>query len=96
MRAAVHVDRAEGVRPADVEDVDALGLGHVDEFHAVRRDELARSARRLAARMRLVALEVRLPGRMQRAGPWLEGHRFERDVVRQMTVRARAIDALRR
>ena len=53
MRAAVHVDRAERVRAADVEDVEPLELRHLDELDAVRRQELARDARRLAARVRL-------------------------------------------
>ena len=72
MRAAVHVDRAEGVRAADVEDVDALQLGQLDELDAVRREELPRDARRLAPRVRLelVALticEERLRPRLERS-----------------------------
>ena len=44
MRAAVHVDRAIGVRAADVEDEDALHLGELDELDAVRRQELTGDA----------------------------------------------------
>ena len=53
MRAAVHVDRSVGVRPADVEDVDALQIGELDELDAVRRQELAEHAGGLASRVRL-------------------------------------------
>ena len=51
--AAVHVDRAEGMRAADVEDVGHLLVRELDEFGSVRRQPLARPARRLAARVRL-------------------------------------------
>src|SRR5438445_715805 len=95
MRPAVHVDRAERVRPADIENVDAFGLGDIDEFNAVWRDEFARPARRFAPRMRLVTLEVGLTRGVQRPRPGLEGHVLELDVVRQMTYRVRAVDALR-
>src|SRR5215510_10582737 len=95
MRASVHVDGAERVWSADVEDVNTFRLRHVHEFHAVRRDELARTAGRLAARVRLVALEVGLTRGVQRARPRLERHGLERDVVGQMTGRISAVDALR-
>ena len=49
VRAPVHVDGAERVRTTDVEDVDALRLGQLDELDAVGRQELAGRARRLAA-----------------------------------------------
>src|SRR5882672_10193937 len=76
MRAAVHVDDAEGVRPADVEDVEALDLGQLDELDAVGREELPRGARRLAARVRLEL--VHLPRVVERARPRLERHGVER------------------
>ena len=53
MRPAVHVDRPIAVWPADVEDVDALELGEIDELHAVRRQQDARDARGLASCVRL-------------------------------------------
>src|SRR5688572_32999422 len=53
VRSAVGVDDAEGVRSADIEDQNAPQLGKLDELDAVRRLELTRDARRLAAGMRL-------------------------------------------
>ena len=53
MRPAIHVDRAVGVRAADVEDVDALQLGELDELDTVRRQELTHATRWLAPRVRL-------------------------------------------
>ena len=49
MRAAVHVNRSVSVRPADVEDVDALQIGELDELDAVRCQELAEHTRGLTA-----------------------------------------------
>ena len=59
MRAAVGVDRAVRVRAADVEDVDPLDLGQLDELDAVRRQELADEPRRLAPRVRLELIACR-------------------------------------
>ena len=70
MRAAVHVDGPEGVRAADVEDVDALQLGQLDELDAVRRLELTDDARRLAARVRLEAMAFAIL--VERRGPRLK------------------------
>ena len=71
MRAAVHVDRPVRVRAADVEDENALNLRQLDELDAVRRQELAHEARRLAARVRLelvllAIVEQRLRPRLER------------------------------
>ena len=67
MRAAVHVDRAKRVRAADIEDVDALQLRHLDELDAVRRQELPRRAAGLAARVRLELVD--LPRVVERLAP---------------------------
>ena len=77
MRAAVHVDGAIRVRAADVEDVEPLDLGQLDELDAVRRQELPREARRLAARVRLelVAPAASRTARSPKAGT---GHGVER------------------
>src|SRR5690606_8728530 len=72
MRASVHVDGAEGVRAADVENVEALLLGQLDELDAVRRQELARGPGRLAAGMRLEL--VNLASVVERLRPRLERH----------------------
>src|SRR5690606_14426879 len=53
VRASVHVHGAEGVRPADIEDVEPLLVGQIDELDTVRRQELPRRAGRLAPRVRL-------------------------------------------
>src|SRR5215216_6471208 len=58
VRASIHVDRAEGVRPADVEEVDALRVGELDEFDTVRRLKLPRDAGRMTARMRLEFVDL--------------------------------------
>ena len=52
MAAAVHVDGAPGVRPADVEDVDPLRLGQLDDLDAVGGHERPRHTGGLAARVR--------------------------------------------
>src|SRR5688572_6561904 len=72
VRATVHVDGAERVRPADIEDIDALQLGGLDELRAVRREELTGHSRRLAARVRLELVLLTLGE--QRLRPWLERH----------------------
>src|SRR5215217_4585181 len=53
MRPAVHVDGPVGVRPADVEDVEPLDLGEVDDLDPIGRQELPGDAGRLAPRVRL-------------------------------------------
>ena len=70
MRAAVHVDRAIGVRTADVEDEDALQFGEFDDLDAVRRQELPDATRRLAPRVRF-ELILEAVG-VDRLGPRLE------------------------
>src|SRR4051812_31914489 len=52
MFPAVHENRAVGMRAADVEDVRHLLIGQLDQFRAVRRQPLTRTARRLAAGVR--------------------------------------------
>ena len=87
MGPSVHVDRAVGVRPADVEDVHPLQLGEFDELDAVRRQELPDAARRLAPRVRL-ELEGAAIGK-HRLRPRLEryrrgiGHRHPRAAIGQ-------------
>src|SRR5688572_11417147 len=58
VRAPVHVDRAEGVRPADVEEVDLLLVWQLDELNAVRRLEFARDAGGLAPCVRLELVDL--------------------------------------
>jgi hypothetical protein len=62
------------VRTADVEDEDALRLGQLDELDAVRRQELAGRARRLAAGVRLELVLLAIV--VHRLGPRLERHLF--------------------
>jgi hypothetical protein len=81
MRAAVHIDGAEGVRPADVEDVHSLLFGLVEELHTVRRYELPRTSRSLASRVRFVALERKFTRFVQCASPRLKRNVFDLDVV---------------
>ena len=72
VRAAVHVDRPVGVGSTNIEDVDALKFGKLDELHAIRGQELSGDARRLAACMRFQF--VLLPIVVYRPGPWLKRH----------------------
>src|SRR6185369_9744116 len=53
MRSPVHEDRAKRVRAADVEDEDALLDSILDKLHTIWREELACTAGRFAASMRL-------------------------------------------
>src|SRR5688500_5781611 len=76
VRSAVHVDGAIGVWPADVEDVDALQLRHLDALDSVSRLERARDARSLAAGMRFKLVELAIG--VERRRP-----RLERDVRRR-------------
>src|SRR6185503_10095046 len=59
MRASIHIDDAETVRPADIEDEHPLKVTHLDKLEPVRRTDLARAGRRFASRMRRIAFEVR-------------------------------------
>src|SRR5213593_994208 len=95
MRTSVHVNDSECVRTADIENVHPLQFWKVDKLHAVRRNELPRSARDLTASVRLIALERRLPGLVQRPRPWLKRHILNFDVVRQVRVGIRRIHTLR-
>src|SRR5687768_5098558 len=67
------------MRPADIEDVDPLLLGDLDELDAVWRLYLPHTSRRLAARVRLElmrqAVVVHLPG------PRLKRHFVQRREV---------------
>src|SRR5690349_4979820 len=81
VRPSIHIDRAIGMRTTDVEDVNQLLLGKLDELHSIRRDELPGSSRSLAPRMRLVAFKSLLAIIMQRPGPILERHVLNFDVV---------------
>src|SRR5690606_1881318 len=74
VRTPVHVDRAERVRTADIEDVDSLLLGQIDELDAVRRQELPRGAGRLAARVRFELMDLAVV--VKRLRPRLERHLF--------------------
>src|SRR6185436_7924051 len=90
MRAAVHVDRAIGVRAADVEDVDALEFTELDDLDSVRREELARDARRFAPRVRLELVVLAIFEECL-------GPRLERRVLQSQWIRddcARKPDAL--
>src|SRR5262245_58984635 len=59
---AVHVNRAEGVRTADVEDEDALDFRNLENLCAVGRQELTLHSRRLAPRVRLELVEPAILG----------------------------------
>src|SRR5215213_1636015 len=76
MGTAVHVDGPEGMRPADVEDVDPLLLRQLDELDAVRRLELARHAGRLTAGVRLELVDLAIGKHSSRPG--LHGQLFDR------------------
>jgi hypothetical protein len=67
------------MRPADVEDVDALQFRQLHELDAVRRLDLAHAAGRLAPRMRLEL--VLQPFFVHLARPWLERHVRQRHEV---------------
>ena len=71
MHPAIRVDSPEGVRPADIEDVDELELRGLDNLHAVGRQEHARAARGLAPRVRFEAMLLAIGA--QRPRPRLEG-----------------------
>src|SRR5262249_50754896 len=58
-------------------------------------DELPRSARWLAACVRLVTFESRLAKIMQRPRPGLKWNLFDLDIVRQMGIGAGAVDTVR-
>src|SRR6187200_1586438 len=90
MRAAVHVDRAIGVRSADVEDVDALEFTQLDDLHSVWREELARDAGWFAARVRLELVVLAILE--ERLGPRLERRVLQSQWIRDD--RARKPDAL--
>lgn len=49
VRTTIHVDLAPGVGAADIEDEDALQRRNIDDFHAIRGQELAHCAGSLAA-----------------------------------------------
>src|SRR6185503_8755194 len=53
MRAAIHVDHSIRMRSANVEDEDLLQFSELHELDTVRCQELANTAGRLAARVRL-------------------------------------------
>src|SRR5687768_17510540 len=71
MAAAIHINRPEGVRAADIEDIDSIQLGQLDDLDAVRRHERARHARRLTPRVRLELMRVAVGD--DRARPRLQG-----------------------
>src|SRR5215475_9883996 len=58
MRAAVHVDDSKRMGSADIHDVNPLLFRGLEKLDPIRREELSRSARRLAAR---VGFELILP-----------------------------------
>src|SRR5215204_5794402 len=71
MRATVHVDGAERVRPAHIEDEDTLLIRVLNELRAVRRKELTGHPGGFATRMRLelvflTVVEQRLRPRLER------------------------------
>src|SRR5262245_34907254 len=95
VRTAIHIDRPPRVRPSDVEDVDPLFLGHIDELDSIRRDELPGPAAGFTTRMRLVAFKRGLTISVQRPGPRLKGNVFDLDVIRQMRGSSCSVDAVR-
>src|SRR5215510_1783445 len=57
----IHVDNAEGVRSADIENINTFLIGHIDNLEPVRRDEFSRSSRGFAACMRFVLENLSMP-----------------------------------
>src|SRR5215510_15079222 len=72
MTAAIHVDRAVALRVGNIEDVDALELRQLEDLEPVRRHELTRSARRLAARVRFAREREALAIVGELSCPWLQ------------------------
>src|SRR5262249_45016432 len=70
MRAAVHIDRAERMRTADIHDEDSLQIVHFNELDTIWSQKLARPAGRFAAGMRLELIGT--PVREQGTCPILE------------------------
>lgn len=95
MRTSIHVNRPVRVRSTDIKKINALDFGHVDELHAVGRDELPRTSRDFAARVGFVAFEGCFARLVQCARPRLKWNVFNLDVVRQMRICARAIHGIR-
>src|SRR3954464_6341124 len=56
--ATIHIYGSIGMRSADTHHVNTLQLGDVDDFESVRRVIQPRTARRLAANMRIVGRVV--------------------------------------
>ena len=77
------------MRPTDVPDVDALDLRQLEDLEPVRRDELPRPARRLAAGVRLGPQRLAMARVHQRPGPVLERNGV--DVNRRVHVRFRLV-----
>ena len=73
VRPAIRVDGPVGVWATDVEDVDALQLGELDDLDTVRREKRPCDAGRLAPRMRLQLIRVAIG--QERGRPWLQGNR---------------------
>src|SRR2546426_1854543 len=63
---AIHIYDPVRMRPSDIEDVDTLEFGHVDDLDPVGCDQLPRPTRGFAARMRLVAIDHTLRDRDRR------------------------------
>src|SRR5262249_39197011 len=70
MRLPIHINNAEGVGSADVDNIDPLKIGHFEDFGTVGGDELARAAGRFAACMRLEL--IRSAVLVEGLGPGLE------------------------
>src|SRR3989442_15630452 len=71
---AIHIYDPVRMRPSDIEDVDTLEFGYVDDLDPVGCDQLPRPTRGFAARMRFVAQDVRMPVIDKRSCPGLEGN----------------------
>ena len=71
-RAIVHIDNAEAVRPADVENEHLVHLLHFKNLETIGRTYLPRTWRRLAAGVRCIPLEAGLAIFVERSGPGLE------------------------
>src|SRR5438477_8087680 len=71
MRPAVQINCPEGMGTADIEDVDPLELGHLDNLHSVGRQEHPRATGGLAPCVRLELIQPAIG--VQRSRPRLEG-----------------------
>src|SRR4051812_18749820 len=79
MFASIHIDGAERMRSADIQNIDTLHFRHLDDFEAVRRYKFPGSSRGFAAGVRLKAQRLRMPFIDHSASPVLQRYIFDVD-----------------